>query len=81
MDTERYMKMLRAIRIAKPDLFPLNADELDAIETKTERNPQSMTNDELFLVAVANLYGLLWNIYDEQDSENGDDKFYEDLFN
>lgn len=81
MDTDRYMNILRSISIARPDLFPLDADELDEIETKAEREPNSMTDNELFLLAVANLYGILWNIYDERDPENGDEQFHKEMFN
>lgn len=81
MDKYYYMNYLRAIHAARPELFPLNADEIDAIETKALDEPQNMTDRELMLLAVSKAEMLLWEIYNEEDPDNGDDKFYIDLYN
>ena len=81
MDKFSLMQTLKTVYSACPDLFPLNADELDAIERKARQTPDQLTEHEMFLKTVADIQYYLWTLYSEEDPENGEKKFYDDLNN
>lgn len=79
MDVSSKMAMLKAIRSARPDLFPLDADLIDSIQNKALSAPQKLNGEELFLLSVATLEQTLWEYYNDADPDNGDEQFYTDL--
>lgn len=82
MDTirkDRFMNHIRSIRTARPDLFPLNADEIDEVEFKAGADPSELTDNDVLLLAVSQLEDLLYQVYTAEDPDHGDDLFYEDL--
>lgn len=82
MDTirkDRFMNRIRSIRTARPDLFPLNADEIVEVELKARMDPSELTDNDVLLLAVSQLEDLLYQVYTAEDPDHGDDRFYEDL--
>jgi hypothetical protein len=75
MDKYSLMDTLRIINTARPDLFPLDADEINAIERKAADDPGLLTDNELFLLTVAKVEYYMWEVYNEDDPENGDRRF------
>ena len=81
MDKFSLMQTLKTVYAVRPDLFPLDADEIEAIERKVEHTPDQLTEHEMFLKTVADVQYYLWTLYSEEDPENGEQKFYDDLNN
>ncbi len=74
------MKTLREFIKTYPELFPLNADEIDELEHKRDFTPETLSESEWLLLMIAEHMHAMWVQFDERDPENGEQEFYDYLY-
>lgn len=74
------MKTLHEFIKTKPELFPLNADEIDYLENRRDFAPETLSNREWLLLMVAEHMQAMWELFDERDPKNGEQEYYDYIY-
>ena len=82
MDMHKYDNLitLREFIKTKPELFPLNADEIYDLENKRDFAPETLSESEWLLLMVAEHMNATWAQFDERDPENGEQEYYDYIY-